>query len=81
MKVIEILKLGRNMAKTLQDFCINLSDFEHIGMYDEYIDMLESGLKKCYIVAFLSEKYKISERKVYYLIKKFSKDCELGAAG
>ena len=67
------------MAKTLQDFCISLSDFEHIAMYDEYIEMLKSGFKKCYIVAHLSEKYRLSERKVYYVIKKFDQDCNFGA--
>ena len=80
MKVIEVLKLGRNMAKTLQELCIKLSDFERIAMYEEYLKMLEDGLKKCYVVAFLSEKYRLSERKVYYLIKKFSLDCTIGAA-
>ena len=79
MKVIEILKLGRNMLETLHEACIKLSDFEHIAMYDEYVSMIEEGLKKCYIVAFLSEKYEISERKVYYVIKKFETDCKPGA--
>ena len=79
MKVIEILKLGQNMANALQKMCVTLSDFDYISLYDEYIGMMESGLKKCYIVAFLSEKYRISERKVYYIVKKFSQDCKLGA--
>lgn len=74
-----MLKFGRSMAKALQEMCIKLSDFEHIPMYEEYLEMFESGLKKCYIVAFLSEKYAVSERKVWYIIKKFSEDCTVGA--
>ena len=79
MKVIEILKLGQNMANALQKMCVTLSDFDYIGLYDEYVKMMEDGLKKCYIVAFLSDKYRISERKVYYIVKKFSEDCNIGA--
>ena len=79
MKVIEILKLGQNMANALQEMCVKLSDFDYIGLYDEYLGMMKHGMKKCYIVAFLAEKYRISERKVYYIIKKFSQDCNIGA--
>ena len=81
MKVIEIMKLGRKFFELLQKACIKLSDFEHIELYDEYEEMLEAGLKKCYIVAYLSEKYRVSERKVWYVIKKFERDCKICAAG
>lgn len=76
MKVIEILKLGRNIAKALHDSCIKLSDFRYIEMYDEYMEIIGSGEKSTYAVAILSEKYSISERQVYYLIKKFTQDCK-----
>ena len=79
MKVIEILKLGQNIANALQEKCVKLSDFDYINLYDEYLGMMKEGLKKCYIVAFLADKYRISERKVYYIIKKFSEDCKIGA--
>ena len=81
MKVIEIMKLGRKFFELLQKACIKLSDFEHIELYDEYTEMLGKGMKKCYIVAHLSEKYRISERKVWYVIKKFERDCNVCAAG
>lgn len=76
MKVIEILKLGQNIAKALQGSCIKLSDFKYIDLYDEYVSIIGSGAKSTYAVAMLSEKYSISERQVYYLIKKFAQDCK-----
>lgn len=76
MKVIEILRLGQNIAKALQGSCIKLSDFRYIELYDEYINIVGTGAKSTYAVAVLSEKYNISERQVYYLLKKFEQDCK-----
>ena len=66
MKVIEILKLGQNIAKALHNSCIKLSDFKYIEMYDEYMEITASGEKSTYAVALLSEKYNISERQPPY---------------
>ncbi len=79
MKVIEILKLGLLPLKLLQKSCIRIEDLEYIPLYDEYARLMEAGEKKTYAVAFLSEKYGISERKVYYLLRKFAADCKIGA--
>lgn len=79
MKVIEILKLGRNFLNLLHDSCIKIEDVCYIPLYDEYKKIVENGGKVTYAVTFLSEKYKISERKVYYIIKKFDKSCNIRA--
>lgn len=81
MKVIEILKLGREMLKTLHESCVRMEDCKYIELYEQYAAIVESGEKSSYAVAVLAEKYGISERKVYYLIRRFSKDCKIGAAG
>lgn len=79
MKVIEILKLSRNFLETLQKSCIKVEDCKYIDLYDEYNRILESGCKATYAVAVLSEVYGISERKVYYIIKKLKADCKVDA--
>ena len=38
--------------------------------------MLDQGEKVSYVVAVLSEKYSVSERKVYALVKRFQSDCK-----
>jgi hypothetical protein len=81
MKVIEILKLGREMMKVLQESCIKMEDYRYIEMYEEYKDIVACGGKTSYAVSVLSERYGISERKVYYLLRKLSKDCTIGAVG
>ena len=79
MKVIEILKLGRKMMEMLQESCIKISDVRYIDLFDEYESMVSRGEKKSYSVAYLSDKYGISERHVYYLVKRLSEDCKIGA--
>ena len=77
MKVVEILELAEKTLKMLQESCIKVEDVRFLPLYRDYADMCNK--KKTYVVRYLSEKYKISERKVYYLIKKLSKDCKSSA--
>lgn len=79
MKVIEMLKLSRNWLEMLQKACIRVEDVRFIELYDDYLSMISCRNKISYIVAVLSEKYRISERKVYYLLKRFGADCKFAA--
>lgn len=45
----------------------------------DYTRLLEQGEKVSYAVAVLSEKYSVSERKVYALVKRFRSDCKTPA--
>lgn len=79
MKVVEILKLGQNIVETLQKACIKIEDVRYVGMYDDYQEIVSNGNKKSYAVAVVADKYGISERQVYYLLKRFDADCKIGA--
>ncbi len=81
MQVIELLKLSRNLLKTCRDVGVQIDDVRFISLYDDYISLKSSsgGLKTTYIVAKLALKYAISERKVYYLIKRLGAECKPGA--
>ena len=50
-----------------------------IDLYSEYETMKDQGEKTTYTVAFLAQKYSVSERKVYDIIKRFGKHCTLCA--
>lgn len=76
MKIIEILKFNRELLKRLQTAGIQLDDTRYIDLYCEYKDMLDRGEKVSYAVALLADKYSVSERKVYSLIKRFQSDCK-----
>ena len=81
MKVYEILSLNHDCLKMLQKFGISLDDGKWVELYHEYKKMKDMDHKMVYIVAFLSEKYEICERKVYKIIKSMEKDCLIDAVG
>ena len=79
MKVWEIVKLGGNLLELLQKSCMSMDDCRYIGLYEEYKKLIVEGAKKSRAAVYLAKKYCISERRVYYLLKKFDKDCKVGA--
>lgn len=76
MKIIEVLKFNRELIKRLKIAGIRLEDEEFVDLYTDYTTLLDHGEKVSYIVARLSDKYAVSERKVYALIKRFKSDCK-----
>ena len=54
-----------------------MEDVQYIDLFNEYLALVTQGEKVSYIVATLADKYNISERKVYDLIKRFKSDCNL----
>lgn len=79
MKVIEILKLNRELLKICRNIGIRVEDVQYIELYNDYNRLLADGEKVSYIVAVLAERYAVSERKVYTLIKRLRSDCNLCA--
>lgn len=79
MKVVEIIRLSKGILEALQNSCIKIDDIRYLQMYDEYVSLINERHKKSYVVALLSDKYKVSERQVYYVIQKFSKECKIRA--
>lgn len=81
MKVFEILNFNREPLKRLQQAGIRIEDVEYIDLYNDYRVMLGGGEKVSYIVATLADRYHVSERKVYTLIKRYSRECSAQVLG
>lgn len=79
MKVIEILKLNRELLNICREVGIRVEDVRYIELYNDYNRLRAAGEKVSYIVAVLAERYAVSERKVYALIKRLRTDCNLCA--
>ncbi|MDR1984748.1 MAG: hypothetical protein LBQ28_07995 [Prevotellaceae bacterium] len=79
MKVIEILNFNKELLNRIQNAGIRLGDCRYIELYDEYKNRQRQGEKITYIVTVLADKYGISERKVYDLVKRFESNCKLFA--
>ena len=81
MKVFEILNFNREPLKRLRQAGIRIEDVEYIDLYNDYRVMLGGGEKVSYIVATLADRYHVSERKVYTLIKRYGRECSAQELG
>lgn len=72
MKVVDLIKISRETLKVMSDFGIKIEDWQHISMYEEYLSMREKCEKFRYIMAYLAEKYKLSESSVKRILKRLS---------
>ena len=75
MTVKELIKIGKVVMKMLHERGIKMEDYQHLPMIEEFDLMKKMGHKTTYIIAHLSEKYDICERKVYKIIGKMIMDC------
>lgn len=79
MTLFEALKFNRKPLEMLISLGGKQDDLRYIYLYSEYETMKDQGEKTTYTVAFLAQKYSVSERKVYDIIKRFGKHCTLCA--
>nr|DAN56065.1 MAG TPA: Mor transcription activator family [Caudoviricetes sp.] len=79
MKIIEIVKINRELLKNLHAAGVRMEDEQFVDLYADYTFMRQHGEKVSYIVAVLANRYDISERTIYSLVKRFSSECNLFA--
>lgn len=79
MKLFEAINFNRETLNRLISAGFKLDDCKYLDLYAEYVEMRRGGGKTTWAVAYLSEKYSVSERKVYNIIKHFETDCTAGA--
>lgn len=75
MTIFEVLKFNCELINRLRHIGIRLQDTDYIDLFTDYNKMVAQGNKVSYTVAYLASCYRISERKVYSLIKRFQSDC------
>lgn len=79
MTIFEIVNFNRELINRMHRSGIRLEDAGYIDLFNDYNYLIGTGNKVSYAVAVLADKYKVSERKVYSLIKHFRNDCNPGA--
>lgn len=70
----EFIKINQGLITYLAKEGITANDVDSIPMYEEYMDMKNQDLKIGYIVYTLAQKYNCSERHVYKVVKRLSKN-------
>ena len=76
MTVSDIFNLYQTPFRWMLKSGIHIEDVNYIDLYKDYSRMIAHGDKVTYVVAVLADKYQVSERKVYTLLKRLSHDCE-----
>lgn len=79
MTLFEALKFNREPLETLIRMGMKPDDARYIDFYAEFEKLKNRGEKTTYVVLYLAEKYSVSERKVYDVIRRFKKGCTLDA--
>jgi hypothetical protein len=74
MKVYELLSFNKELLSRLIIAGIKADDCRWVELYREYELLKEQGEKVTYIVAFLSQKYKVSERNIYTITARMARD-------
>lgn len=77
MTTYEILKTNKSLLEIIRKNGIDLKNLVNIEIYEEYLAMHAQKHKKIYIVGYLAEKYKVSERSVYYIIDRMKKNVNI----
>lgn len=74
MRVHEALRLCLPLLQRLRDSGVRMEDLDYIPMYEEYLAMKDRGEKITYIMSFISDKYKVSERTLYRTFSSLNKE-------
>lgn len=80
MTLYDALKISAHMLNALWGLGYKAGDERYIPMFRDYLGMVAGGGKITYTVATLANRYSISERTVYNVVKRFSANCNDGAA-
>lgn len=72
MKAIELVKISTEAMKMMSESGIKSEDWRHVKMYEEYVRMRADKEKFRWVMAYLAEKYMLSESSVRRVIKRLS---------
>ena len=75
MTLFEVINFNRELINRLISVGFKPDDCRYIELYNEYEHMHKKGYKMTYIVSSLSDRYHVSERKIYSIIKRFGTHC------
>lgn len=67
----EIIKMNEQLFKLMRKNSIDTGDVQYLALFEEYKRMKAKKHKVSYIVCFLSDKYDVTERGIYKIIKRF----------
>ena len=74
MKVVEILRMSRDLLKFVSENGLKSDDYMFVGLYYEYEYRRKNHEKYAVTLSSLSKKYKVSETTVKRLIRRLGRE-------
>ena len=81
MTLYDALTISGHTLAAIRELGYKAGDARYMPMFRDYLEMVARGDKITYAVAIVANRYGISERTVYNVVKRFSAHCNGGAAG
>lgn len=76
MTQYEALKLSGCVIERLEKAGTKPGDYKYVGLFEDFRNARKRGEKVSYIVACLAERYNVSERNVYDIVRRLGSDCK-----
>lgn len=76
MTQYEALKLSGKLIEQLEAAGVRPSDHKYLRLFEDWREAKQTGEKVAYVVACLADKYGVSERTVYDVVKRLESDCK-----
>ncbi len=75
MTVYEALKICGPTIERLEKAGVRPTDYKYMALFEDFRQAERSGDKISYAVACLAERYGVSERTVYDVVRRMRSDC------
>lgn len=72
MTLYELIRANETQLRLLGDAVPKLHLIAYLDLFKEFMQLKNEGYKVSYLAAVLAEKYSITERNFYKIIKKFN---------
>lgn len=69
----ELLIMNKSIVEVLLANHININDVQNLLIYEQFVEMKKQGHKVSYITVFLADKYGMTDRGIYKIIKRLSR--------
>lgn len=77
MTTYEILKMNESLLLMLSNNGVSVNDVNYLRVYEEFSEMKQQGLKVRYIAYTLSEKYGLTDRAIFKIVKRMSQQSSI----
>ena len=76
MRRADLIMFNAEMMRKLKEAGIRLDDYKYVDMWRDYLEMLKTAESRKEVMLSLADRYGITDRQVYNIIKHLEKKIE-----